>query len=1114
LHRKHNQNLNNMKKNLLITILFTFISWTMLYAQGVTTASIGGRVAGSKSGEITGQNASGEGLPGANVVAVHTPSGTTYGTVTQPDGLFTIPNMRVGGPYTVKVSFIGYRDANFDQIYLQLGEKFDLPVVLAEESTQLEELVVTSGQGDVFSSDRTGASTNINNQQIQRLPTISRDFGDYTRLTPQSNGGNSFGGRSDRYNNITIDGALFNNSFGLSGTVGGQTNAQPISLDAVDQITTSIAPYDVTQGSFTGAGINVVTRSGTNDFSGSVYFFTRNQNFIGSKIASETNKYQNFSSNNMGFRLGGPIIKNKLFFFANYERERVNPPATTFSASRDGSSGPTISQADGTVLDKLSSFLKSTYGYDPGSYENYTLQQNSDKATFKLDWNINKSNKFSIKYNFLNSYSDNFPSRSSSSNPYGGGRSPSQLALPFFGAYYRQFNNFNSVIAELNSTIGNSFSNKFQVGYTAYRDFRKPPTPSKAFPLVDIGDGATTSQQTYTSFGYEFFTANNLTNSNVFQISDNFDIYKGKHTFTVGTYNEFYQFENGFGPGYYGHYKFKSLADFYASAGFDPNSGTSVTPQTGKVDLYELNYAANIDGTFPIVKVSAFQLGFYGQDRLQVNERVNVTFGVRADIPFINSNIARNETVANLTFSEGAHIETDKVQKTSILWSPRFGFNWDVKGDKSTQLRGGTGIFTGRVPYVWISNQASNNGLLFNLYSPKSTDLTNLLFSEDVDKYRPTGQAAVAAKDKLVLAVTDNNFKFPQVWRTNIAVDQKLPAGIIGSLDIAFTKDLNAVYFKNVNLPDPTSVSSVADNRPIYSSNKLNGNIDNAILMSNTNKGYSYFLTVQAKKRFGKNLDIMLAYTYTDAKAVNDGTSSVANSNFQNNPIYGSPNANVLGLYNSFVKHRIISSLNYRVSYTKFMSTSIGLFYSLAPSGRFSYTYNGDMNGDGVRGNDLIFVPKDRSQIKLSDITNTTTKEVYTADDQWKDLDAYINQDKYLSSRRGKYAERNGAVAPWRGQLDFRLLQDFYVNVGKYRNTIQLSVDILNVGNLIYSDWGVLQIPNRPGLISFAGYDSDKVPIFQFPYLSGKTPLTSTYRNDLGIISRWQMQLGIRYIFN
>jgi len=1095
-----------MRKNLLATIAFVFTGIVGIYAQGVTTSSIRGTVKDSK----------GEALPGANVVAIHVPSGTQYGTSTRADGVFTIPNARIGGPYKLTTSFVGYENQELNDIFLNLGVTANADFVLAESGTQLQEVVVSGSS--LINSDRTGALTNISTKQIASLPTLSRSFNDYLRLTPQANG-NSFGGRSSGFNNITVDGGLFNNSFGLSGTVGGQANAQPISLDAIDQITTSIAPYDVREGSFTGAGVNVVTRSGTNELTGSVYHFFRNEGMVNSKVRDLESPLQDFSVKNTGFRVGGPIIKDKLFFFANYEQERRNDPGTTFLASRPGVTGTNVSAAQASDLDGLSTFLQNTYGFSPGPYENYNRAANSDKAAFKLDWNINNVHKLTLKYNFLNSLRDVDPS---GSGGIANTRSPGNTGLPFFGAWYRINNNLNSFTAELNSNFGNKSSNKFQVGYSAFRDFRENPAISQNFPMVDIGNG---TGGFLTSFGFEPFSANNILNTNVLQISDNFDMYKGKHTLSFGTYNEFYTFQNGFAPNYYGIYRFNSLANFYASAAGTP----------GQASFYRLQYSTAEDGSFPLVETKAMQLGFYAQDKYEVNDRFNVTAGLRVDVPIINADIARNDAAAAMSFRDGATVETDQVQESQLMWSPRVGFNYDVFGNQKTQFRGGTGIFSGRVPYVWISNQASNNGVLFGSRDYTAAQLSTLVFSPDVDAYRPGagGNPPAAASATYNLAVTDKNFKFPQVWRTNIAVDQAFVGNVLASLDFALTKDMNAVYHQNVNLPNSprnaVAVGTGSDTRPIFypttpiatgtsnstANTRLNSPVTDAILMANTNQGYSYFVTAQVKKTFGFGLDAMVAYNYTDARSVNDG-GSIAQSIWRDRQVSGDPNENTLGYSNFLQRHRIISSLNYRKEYGGHFATSVGMFYELAPSGRFSYVYSGDMNGDnsGGGGNDLIYVPRDQSEIILQNITNTDAT-IYTAAQQWADLDAYISQDEYLKDRRGQYAERNGAERPWFGQLDFRLLQDFFLDVKGKRNTLQLSLDIFNFGNMLNSEWGVFQTPNRQTLLDFRGYNATGQPQFRYPLLNNTTKetLVKTYRDDLGLASRWQMQLGVRYIF-
>lgn len=1105
-------NKNMMRKSTFLQgalgLLVGFFMAFQGFAQGLSTASINGTVIGSK----------GETLPGATIVAIHVPSGTKYGTVSNNAGKYFFPAVRVGGPYKLSATFIGYKEAIQDGVIANLGSPANVELKLIEEGTTLNEVVVKADKSSIFSSDRTGAATGVVKEQIQALPTLSRSFNDITRLTPQGssntfNGAPSFGGRSSNYNNITVDGAAFNNAFGLSGAVGGQTNAQPISLDAIEQISVNIAPYDVREGSFTGAGVNLVTKSGDNEFRGSIYNFGRNLSYVGKNVMGEKSELdpvaQKFSVRNSGFRIGGPIIKDKVFFFVSAEQERRNDPGSTFSAkgSSLGGNQSNVSKAD---LDKLSDFLISKYNYNPGPYEGYKLLSNSDKINARIDVNLSNNHKLAVKYNLLKSLRD-LPA--SSSGSLSGGRAPGLNVLPFLSSFYRINNNLNSVIAELNSTFGGNISNKFQIGYTGFRDFRETPLGNTTpFPTVDIGNG---SGQAYTAFGYEPFSANNLLNTDVFQISDNIDIFKGKHSYSFGTYNEFYSFKNGFAPNYYGGFQFNSLDDFYASA----NSGVSNALQ------YRIQYSALPTGEFPFAYIKAAQFGLYGQDKYEVSSKFNLTYGLRIDMPVINADIAENTAASALSFRDGIKINTSQVQKTQLMWSPRVGFNYDVNGDKKIQIRGGSGIFTGRVPFVWISNQASNNGLLFG--STSSNNPKDRPFSADVNAYRPVGAAANANYN---LAVTADNFKFPQIWRTNLAVDFQLPAGIVATLEGAYTKDLNAVYHQNVNLPNSTVAAAGADNRPIFynvnsetgktsNANRIYSNISDAILMKNTNQGYSYFVTAKLEKSFSNNFFASVAYTRSDAKSVNDG-GSIAQSIWRDRFVSGDPNAVVLANSNFLVKDRFIAGLTYSKEYLKAMKTTVGLFYEYQTGNPFSYTYSGDMNGDGSggAGNDLIFIPKSASDIKLVDIK--VGSETLTAAQQWTNLDNYIKQDAYLNSRRGQYAERNGAVTPSRGQLDLSIKQDFYVNVKGKRNTIQLSADIFNFGNMINSKWGVYRGINRSALITYSGYDKDKNPLFTFPNVDqtrtsvGTKALDSSFFESKGIGSRWQAQIGLRYIFN
>ncbi|MDO7887665.1 TonB-dependent receptor [Hymenobacter cheonanensis] len=1152
---------------LALLLLTAHLGW----GQGATTAAMSGTITDSKGQE----------LPGATVIAVHTPTNTQYVAPTNADGRFNIQNMRVGGPYTVKVTFVGYQDFTRTGINLTLAENFRLDAKLGEGSTQLNEVTVTGRQNPVINADRTGAATTIQRAQIERLPTINRSLSDYTRLTPQASGGGGFAGRNNLYNNITIDGAIFNNSFGLSGTIGGQANAQPISLDAIDQIQVSIAPFDVRQGSFTGAGVNAVTRSGTNKFSASVYGFYRNQDFVGKKVQDSNSPIATFNLYNVGFRFGGPIIKDKLFFFVNAERERRNdPPTGNYTANR-GVTGPTVSNILASDLDVLSNFLVTKYGYNPGPYEGYTLASNSDKLTAKLDWNISQNHRFNIKYNYLKSYRDVAPSPSGAIGS--NGRAQSIIGLPFLSPYYRINNNLNSFIAELNSTFGARFSNNLTAGYLANRDFRESVGGGSIplFPLVDIGNSTTlsavnanqTAAQELTSFGYEPFSAFNILNSDTYQFGDNFTAYLGKHNVTIGTYNELYKYSNGFAPQYYGAFVYNSLQDFYASAattdapyGYNYSGGTltarTATDGLRSAQRYQVRYAATADGSFPFAVTKAAQIGLYIQDEWSPISNFKLTYGIRGDLPIVYSSIEQNYPLSGgglnpltgspypgLNFRDDIRINTSQLPKRTPLFSPRIGFNWDVNDDKRTQLRGGSGVFTGRIPFVWVSNQAGNNGVQFGSIDVQGPTAAGYAFNPNVDYYRNQLKAA-GPNTTYNVAFTSREFKFPQVFRNNLAIDHELPGGLVATLEGIYTRDLNAVYFQNVNLPSSTVTAKGADTRPIFyntnaagipttKNNRIYGpitlangasgntlaqpNITDAILLNNTDKGYSYSVTAQLQKNFSNGLFAMAAYTYSDSRSVNDG-GSVAQSSWAGRPVSGDPNADVLGYSQYLVQHRVIGSLAYRKEYIGHLATSISLFYEGAPAGRFSYTYSGDMNGDNVNGNELMYIPRDQSEIVLVNRTITASPSgayVYTADQQWNDLNNFINQDKYLSKHRGEYAERNGASNPWQHRVDFRLLQDIFTNIGENRNSLQLSVDIFNIGNMLNRNWGTYQFQYTSSPLAFQAYDSQGRPTFQYQFASAPnatTPaqtLNTTFRNDVTTLnSRWQMQLGVRYIFN
>ncbi len=1090
-----------MKNRTLLLILLglvLFAGGNSAWAQGVTTSAMKGLVLDSK----------GQPLPGASVVATHLPSGTVYGAATRENGQYDLLNMRIGGPYEIKVSFVGAQTYTATGIQLVLGKTYESRIALTDNAQALDEVVVKGNRDGQINKDRTGAATNISSTALRTLPTVSRSQEDFTRLTPQASG-LSFGGRNTLYNNFSLDGSIFNNSFGLdSPTPGGQTNSQPVSLDAIEQIQVSLAPYDVRQGGFTGAGINAVTKSGTNSFKGTAYTYYRNENLIGKKVEGAKIDNPSLKFNQTGFALGGPIVQNKLFFFTNAEFTRQTDPGQTFRPSTSASEAQQaqngqlngvsrVTQAD---LDSISRRLKRVYGYDPGTYQGFNYRTYSDKFLVKLDWNLNPHNTFSVRYNYLKSYREQGP------HPIAiapSSRVPGVNTLQYSNSGYTINNNLNSVVAELNSTFGNGkFSNKAQASFSAFRDKRDLPN-QPFFPQVDITQGGTT----YASIGTEQFSANNTLNQNIYQLTDNLSYFAGAHIITVGANYERFNFINGFNLQRYGYPYFGGVdvQDFLRTLDpkdpwfkRDPNARD---PKTGlrTLPLLDLNAVAAAGGQQPVkqVDVTVAQLGLYVQDEFQVNPALKLTLGVRADIPIYSTSIPSNPQISAATFHDSngnpTKVDVSELPKSTPLFSPRLGFNYSSQGDgPKTQVRGGTGIFTGRIPFVWIGNQASNarfdNGYTFQINS------------------------------------TGRNFKFPQVWRSNLAIDHELPGGIVGTLEAIYSKDRNAVVHRNYNLVTLTDKDHLngADNRQIYpaSGPRLNSFTGpnggftfldaGVIALENTNQGYQYSFTGQLKKEFANGFYATGAYTYSQAKDITSNPGEIAGDAFQRLPVVGNPNQPKLSYSDFGLQHRFIAAAGRRFAYANDkLATTLGFFFEAAQGNRYSYTYAGDLNRDNIPGNDLIFVPASRNQINLVPYTNAAGQTI-SADQQWQQLDAYIGQDKYLNSRRGDYAERNGSTSPWYTQLDAKLMQDFTVKTsGGKSNTLQLSLDILNLGNLLDRSWGNRQLVGNNRLIE-AGYSAANPDTPTFTFRGGN----QTYFTDTSLNSRWRAQVGVRYIFD
>lgn len=1083
----------------------------------VTTASISGKVT----------DAAGEPLIGATIKAVHTPTGTVYNTITQPNGRYVFQNLRIGGPYTLEFSYIGFNNESRSGISLALGEDVKLNVAMREDNQLLDEIVVVADKNSVISGNRTGAQEIITRDKMEKMPTLNRSLTDLTKLTPMSSGSN-FAGTSYRFNNVTVDGASFNNSFGLSSALGA-AGTEPISLESLEQVQVMIAPYDVRNGAFTGAGINSVTKSGTNEWHAAAYMYRKSPSMTGWRQKDEINEVTEFSSNQYGLSLSGPLIKNKLFFYVNGEMDRFEKAVNyrPRKTANDPISGQ-YSAADEQTLQQLSDFLVDKFGYNPGSYNVTSIPTRADRITARLDWNINSKNSLSLKYYYMKSYATNNPSTSGAP---ANGRGANSYAIPFSSSYYRTHNDFNIVMADLVTSINDRMSNTLKVGYSALRDYRD--MDGGFFPQVDIMDGSDTSgkgnSNAFTTFGTEVNSYNNMLNSDIYQIQDNFTWILDKHQLTFGTQSDYRKFKNGYAYSYAGAWRYNSVDDFYKdannylewkAAGSDPNTRPYTTSITSR---FSQKYA--IGGKeFPYANIDVMSLGFYVQDRWSVTSNLNLTLGLRLDAPIFLTDLAENPEAAALTYQGGAKIDVSKYPKTKPLFSPRLGVNWDVFGDKKLQVRGGTGIFSGTPPYVWLSNQAGNNGLLFG-------DLAAGRPFDGIAIYEPSeNEKKTSTMD---LAVTDRDFKYPQLWKTNFAVDYDFFDGWIATVEVLYNKDLNAIYHSNIGLNDALGYvqEGSASARPYYSRDIIvNGKASttpyitdrtsNVILMKNTNKGHSIYTTLQLQKNFIrgtlKGLYVNASYSFGRAKGVTDGSSSVASSAWKYRAAVD-PNSEETGFSSGSFNGRFLLQASYVANWSKYAATSFGLVYQIYQPFRYSYTYNGDINGDGQNMNDLIYIPKDRSDIN---IVVTDKKDTRSVDEIWSQINSFIEQDDYLSKHRGEYSERNGGVAPYTHQLDVNISHDIkvYQKNGK-AHTLRLSFDIANFLNLLNKDWGV-QKTTVLGNQQYQFLTMTQAPSkannyqagFTMPLQKGEV-LTNTFKDYNANASRWQMQFGIKYFF-
>ena len=1087
-----------IKKISFLLVALIFSSATIMQAQ-VTTSSMGGRVTDAEGSVI-----------GAKVIATHTPSGTTYGTVTNMEGRFNLNGMRVGGPYTVEVTFIGYGAYTQNNITLSLGENYVMNVVLSEESTSLNEVFVTATRTK-FSNEKTGAVTNITNSQIANLPTVSRSIMDVTRLSPYGGNGMSFSGTDGRTANFTVDGANFNNNFGLSSALPGGGN--PISIESIEELQVVIAPYDVRQTNFIGGGVNAITKSGTNTFKASAYTYHRNENLRGDAVKGQQIQGAREKDRNTtyGFTLGGPIIKNKLFFFINGEMAKTPTIANRWRASTDGVADPNnyISRTTESDLQTVSDYVKSKYGYETGSYTSFPADESNSKLLARLDWNISNKHRLALRYNYTKNRYWSSPNASSMD---GGTRMSearmSQASMSYANSMYSMDNLVHSFSFDLNSRLSEKISNQFLATFSKLDDVRG--TNSNEFPFIDI----LKDDQAYLSLGYELFTWNNGVHNNVLNVKDELTYYLGNHKVIGGIAFEYKMADNSYMRNGTGYYRYSSLDDFLNEA----------TPE-----IVDLTYG--YDGEInPAARVRTNKISAYVQDDWSVSERFKLSYGLRIDgLIFNNNDLMTNQAIQKIDYA-GRNIDTGKWPSTSIVFSPRVGFVWDASGDKSLKVRGGTGLFSGNLPLVFFTNMPTNGGMVQYQAQINASNAAKKGFT--MDEFAgglvtdANGKATIAAlHDKLTglgypttispedgtvpsaIAAVSSDFKMPQVSKTSLAVDYAFPTSFpfSASIEGIYNKTINGVSISDWSIP---SVGGFArfngvDNRPLYPAGYRTGT--KAFVLENTSRGYGWSANITLNAQPTKWLNLMAAYTHTVAKDVTGMPGSNAESAFTYVPTVEGPNN--IKLHNSqyTTPDRLVASLT--------AHDKSGNHYSIIYEGwrggaNYSYMTVNDINSDGYNY-DAIYVPTD------DEVANNQFRFV-SADDQTRFMD-YVHTNDYLKNQQGKYAEAYSVYSPWVNRIDLGYKHDFALKAGNNEHKLQLSFDIKNAMNLFNSSWGVAkylnpEIGSEARILKYEGVDAEGVATFSTP--SSINGNTQTFTPSYSLGQCWYGSIGIKYFFN
>ena len=1066
-----------MQKRILFLIAAVMVMISSAMAQ-MTTSGV--------SGKVTMNDADGEEVIGASVMAVHVPSGTRYHAITNAKGAFAIQGMRAGGPYTISITYIGMQTKTFENVVLALGETYHVNAWLKDDEKTLGEIVVKGQRG--LNNTRTGAAQSINNARLQELPSITHSVADIARINPfvkvSEGGAMTIAGSNNRYNAIQIDGAMSNDVFGLTsnGANGGQAGTQAFSMETIDQLQVSIAPFDVRQSGFTGGAINAITKSGTNEFHGSIYTYFQNDAMVSDKYkrhnGAMSNDYGSMTDHTLGATIGGPVVKDKLFFFLNFERSNREYDN---SYSARGSQ----SKVDFDIANQILDYVKTAaaaqgvnYTGTLGTPKEYTY---SDKVGVKFDWNINDRNHANLRWSFVDAKQNNNTS------------SASQLVTNDYA--YDFVSKTSSLVFELNSRIGKDMSNEFHATWTSVRDKRNPGDPFPMIQISNVGGGTL-------CIGNERSSMANALNQDIYTITDNFTWTLGGHAITLGTHNEFYRFGNLFCQDLYGSYIYQNPDDFYAGVINRFRYGQGVESVTG---------TKRWTPTF-----GAGQLGFYIQDKWEIFHNLDLTFGLRADLPYMGDKPTRNDEFNDFARSKGWDLITNQKIAVKPMWSPRLGFRWDTKGDHSLIVRGGIGVFTGRVPYVWLSNNFSNTGIQQMSYNTTKTSGITPVY--DVNKAitaDPSLNPTTPAQNAQTINVFNKDFKFSQQLRLDVAADYKDPfVGINWTLEGIYSKTINDMVVKNydVTATGETFANkygvSIGDNRPMFETSTIP--YSGIYVLDNVSKGYSYNISLKAEKSFNFGLDVMASYTYGKSKTINNGSSSVAASNWTYNYTHGNPNEPELANSNFNVPHQVMVSLYEHFKWNKDIKdtynnvTTIGLIYTGNSGSPFNVYINGDVNGDNGY-NDLMYIPTDGEIDAMLAAGMFNATSAYSAELQASNLKQWLANEYYLQDHRGEYYDRNAANEKWENRLDMHIDHKFGFKWGSQIKYFQIGFDVINFTNLLNKNWGATLSQSGYNYYSPLAFSKGK---YQFLH-----DADYDMRSYSDYYSRWRMQLTAKFIF-